>query len=444
MEQSASLIPYILLIIVLIIVNGLFSASEMAIVSANKNKIANMAEDGDTRAAVLLSLLSRPSNFLATIQVGITFAGFLTAGSASTTFGEMLVPVLGSLGISAAYSRTIAQILITVIISYFSLVFGELLPKRIALQNPEKLALAAARPVNGFSRLSRPFVTLLSASTTFFGRLFGINSETLEEEISIEEIRYMIDIGKEKGVFNQTERDMLDGIFEFDNKLAREVMTPRTDIEMVDVTDDPAEIIKLITNGRYSRIPVYEDDQDNIIGLLVLKDLYREILNKGKITDIRKLMRNVLFVPETKHIDDLFKQMQGSNNHFAVLIDEYGGLSGIVTIEDLLEEIVGNIFDEHDISFKEINKLDEKTYIVDALVTVDQLNDDLNLELDTENADTIGGYFIEKLGRVPVKGDKVDDREILMEVLRVRGMRIKDLRIQKKDVAGSEPGDFDI
>lgn len=221
-------------------------------------------------------------------------------------------------------------------------------------------------------------------------------------------------------------------------------MTPRTDIEMVDVTDDPAEIIKLITNGRYSRIPVYEDDQDNIIGLLVLKDLYREILNKGKITDIRKLMRNVLFVPETKHIDDLFKQMQGSNNHFAVLIDEYGGLSGIVTIEDLLEEIVGNIFDEHDISFKEINKLDEKTYIVDALVTVDQLNDDLNLELDTENADTIGGYFIEKLGRVPVKGDKVDDREILMEVLRVRGMRIKDLRIQKKDIAGSEPGDFDI
>ena len=329
-------------------------------------------------------------------------------------------------------------------ISYFSLVFGELLPKRIALQNPEKIALTAAKPINFFSKLTRPFVLLLSGSTTLFGKMVGIHSETLEEEISIEEIRSMIEVGKEKGVINQTERDMLDGIFEFDNKLAREVMTPRPDIIMGDISDGPEEILKLITNSRFSRIPIFEGEQDNIIGLIVLKDIYREYLNKGKVTDIRKLMREVLFVPETKHIDMLFKQMQSTNNHFAVLIDEYGGLAGIVTIEDLLEEIVGNIFDEHDISFKEINKIDDNVYIIDALVTVDQVNDDLNLELDTENADTIGGYFIEKIGRVPMKGDKVEDTEIDMEVLRLRGKRIKDLRVIKKDVTVNEASEYDI
>jgi len=444
MEQSGSIIPYIILLVLLIIVNGLFSASEMAIVSANRNKIQAMAEDGDTRAAVLMGLLSKPSNFLATIQVGITFAGFLTAGSASTVFGDMLVPVLKNIGIPVSYGRTIAQILITVAISYFSLVFGELLPKRIALQNPEKIALTAAKPINFFSKLTRPFVLLLSGSTTLFGKMVGIHSETLEEEISIEEIRSMIEVGKEKGVINQTERDMLDGIFEFDNKLAREVMTPRPDIIMGDISDGPEEILTLITNSRFSRIPIFEGEQDNIIGLIVLKDIYREYLNKGKVTDIRKLMREVLFVPETKHIDMLFKQMQSTNNHFAVLIDEYGGLAGIVTIEDLLEEIVGNIFDEHDISFKEINKIDDNVYIIDALVTVDQVNDDLNLELDTENADTIGGYFIEKIGRVPMKGDKVEDTEIDMEVLRLRGKRIKDLRVIKKDVTVNEASEYDI
>ncbi|MFB0917760.1 MAG: hemolysin family protein [Clostridiaceae bacterium] len=444
MEQSGSIIPYIILLVLLIIVNGLFSASEMAIVSANRNKIQAMAEDGDTRAAVLMGLLSKPSNFLATIQVGITFAGFLTAGSASTVFGDMLVPVLKNVGIPVSYGRTIAQILITVVISYFSLVFGELLPKRVALQNPEKIALTAAKPINFFSKLTRPFVLLLSGSTTLFGKMAGIHSETLEEEISIEEIRSMIEVGKEKGVINQTERDMLDGIFEFDNKLAREVMTPRPDIIMADISEEPEEILKLITNSRFSRIPIYEGEQDNIIGLIVLKDIYRELLNKGKVTDIRKLMREVLFVPETKHIDMLFKQMQSTNNHFAVLIDEYGGLAGIVTIEDLLEEIVGNIFDEHDISFKEINKIDDNVYIIDALVTVDQVNDDLNLELDTENADTIGGYFIEKIGRVPMKGDKVEDVEIDMEVLRLRGKRIKDLRVIKKDVKATEASEYDI
>lgn len=440
MDQPG-ILPQILIIIVLILINGFFSMSEMAIVSASRFKIHNLVSEGDKRASKLEHLMASPSNFLATIQVGITFAGFFTAGQATKSFESRLAPLFDQLPFLAPYSEVVAFILITLIMSYFTLVFGELLPKRIALQKPETIALAVAGPVSTISKVTIPFVRLLSGSTTFFGKLLGIHSDNIEEEISISEIRAKIEEGKERGVINQTERDMLDGIFEFDNKLAREVMTPRTDVFLVDIAEKPETIIRMLTNGRYSRIPVYENESDNIIGMLVLKDIYREYINKGSVKDIRKVMREILFAPETKHIDDLFKEMQAKNHHLCVLIDEYGGFSGIVTIEDLLEEIVGNIFDEHDITYTEINRIDTDTYIVDGMVTIAQLNDDLNLDLDNENADTIGGYFIEKLGRVPEKGDVVDDLAIRMEVLRIRGRRIKDLKIIKKDIDVLEAAD---
>lgn len=432
MEGSGSIALEIIVIAILIAVNGFFSMIEMAVVSANKNRINSLAEEGDTRAKTVIKLMGEPSSFLSTIQVGITLAGMFTAGQATQVFSQRLRPVFERLGLNPQTAQTASFIAITLIISYFTLVFGELIPKRAALQNTEAIALKGAKPINTLSKIARPFVKLLSGSTVLFGKMFGIHSETIEEEISIEEIRSMIEVGKEKGVINQTERDMLDGIFKFDNKLAREVMTPRPDVSMIDISEDPEKIIKEITYGRYSRLPVYEGEPDNIIGILVLKDLYRELISQGKVTDLRKILREVLFIPETKHIDDLFREMQNSSSHFAVLIDEYGGFSGIVTIEDLLEEIVGNIFDEHDVSFKEINRIGPDTYVVDALVTIDQLNDDLFLDLNNENADTIGGYFIEKLGRVPRAGDYLDDEEISMEVLRVRGKRIKDMKIVKK------------
>ena len=438
------ILPQILFLIFLILVNGFFAMSEMAIVSANRFKIHSLVTEGDTKALRLEKLMETPSNFLATIQVGITFAGFFTAGQATKSFESRLAPLFERFPVLAPYSTALAFLLITLIMSYFTLVFGELLPKRVALQKPEKIALAVAGPISNLSRMTRPFVRLLSGSTTFFARLFGIHSDNIDEEISISEIRAKIEEGKERGVINQTERDMLDGIFEFDTKLAREVMTPRTDVVLVDIADSPDSIIRMLTNGRYSRIPVYEGDPDNIIGMLVLKDIYREYINKGSVRDIRKVMRSVQFAPETKHIDDLFKEMQAKNHHLCVLIDEYGGFSGIVTIEDLLEEIVGNIFDEHDITFTEINRIDIDTYIIDGMVTIAQLNDDLNLELDNENADTIGGYFIEKIGRVPAKGDVIDDEAIVMEVLRIRGRRIKDLKIKKKNIEAAEAGEDEI
>ena len=418
--------------------------SEMAIVSANRFKVQSLVSEGDKRAEKLEKLMAQPSNFLATIQVGITFAGFFTAGQATKSFESRLAPLFHAVPLLAPYSETVAFVLITLIVSYFTLVFGELLPKRLALQKPEAIALGVSGTITNVSKAVKPFVKLLSGSTTFFAKLFGIHSDNIEEEISISEIRAKIEEGKERGVFNQTERDMLDGIFEFDNRLAREVMTPRTDVVLVDIAEEPDNIIRMVTNGRFTRLPVYEGDPDNIIGILVIKDLYREYINKGSIKDIRKIMREIFFAPETKHIDELFKQMQSQNQHLAVLIDEYGGFSGIVTIEDLLEEIVGNIFDEHDITFTEINRIGRDTYVVDGMVTVDQINDDLNLDLDTENADTIGGYFIEKLGRVPEKGDRIEDVAIEMEVLRIRGRRIKDLKIVKRDITKIELGNDEV
>ena len=438
------ILPQILFIAGLILLNGFFSMSEMAIVSANRFKVQSLVSEGDKRAEKLEKLMAQPSNFLATIQVGITFAGFFTAGQATKSFESRIAPLFDALPLLAPYSETVAFVLITLIVSYFTLVFGELLPKRLALQKPEAIALGVSGTITNVSKAVKPFVKLLSGSTTFFAKLFGIHSDNIEEEISISEIRAKIEEGKERGVFNQTERDMLDGIFEFDNRLAREVMTPRTDVVLVDIAEEPDNIIRMVTNGRFTRLPVYEGDPDNIIGILVIKDLYREYINKGSIKDIRKIMRDIFFAPETKHIDDLFKQMQSQNQHLAVLIDEYGGFSGIVTIEDLLEEIVGNIFDEHDITFTEINRIGRDTYVVDGMVTVDQINDDLNLDLDTENADTIGGYFIEKLGRVPEKGDRIEDVAIEMEVLRIRGRRIKDLKIVKRDITKIELGNDEV
>lgn len=438
------ILPQILFIAGLILLNGFFSMSEMAIVSANRFKVQSLVSEGDKRAEKLEKLMAQPSNFLATIQVGITFAGFFTAGQATKSFESRLAPLFHAVPLLAPYSETVAFVLITLIVSYFTLVFGELLPKRLALQKPEAIALGVSGTITNVSKAVKPFVKLLSGSTTFFAKLFGIHSDNIEEEISISEIRAKIEEGKERGVFNQTERDMLDGIFEFDNRLAREVMTPRTDVVLVDIAEEPDNIIRMVTNGRFTRLPVYEGDPDNIIGILVIKDLYREYINKGSIKDIRKIMRDIFFAPETKHIDDLFKQMQSQNQHLAVLIDEYGGFSGIVTIEDLLEEIVGNIFDEHDITFTEINRIGRDTYVVDGMVTVDQINDDLNLDLDTENADTIGGYFIEKLGRVPEKGDRIEDVAIEMEVLRIRGRRIKDLKIVKRDITKIELGNDEV
>lgn len=424
---DGSILFQFILIALLTLMNAFFAMSEMAIVSVNKNKIKFMAEDGNKRAQILERMLGEPSRFLATIQVGITLGGFFSSASAATGISDDFAALLEKL--SVPYSGQIAIIVITVILSFFTLVFGELFPKRIAMQNSEKIALIAVIPIYAISKVMLPFVKLLSASTNFLVRVTGIERHKLEEKVSKEEIKMLVEVGQEHGVINETEKHMINSIFEFDDILAQEVMTPRTEVYMINIDTPVSEVVDELLNECYSRIPVYENDNDNIIGILILKDFFVEARKVGfDNVDIRKILHAPYFVPETKNIDELFKELQSSQNHMAVLIDEYGGFSGVVTIEDLIEEIMGNISDEFDDDEPDFKKIDQNTYVVSGLLTINELNDYLDLKIDSEHSDTIGGFIIDLIGSIPKDGE---ERTIEYENLVFRILDVKDKRIEK-------------
>lgn len=420
----------LLLIFILILINAFFSASEMAIVSLNRTRMNHLAEEGNEKAQQILRLLNEPSKFLATIQVGITLAGFFASASAATTLSERFSLVLRSYGIP--YSNRISVILITVFLAYITLVLGELFPKRVALQNSEEIAMFSVKPILFILKIMLPFVKLLSSSTNSLIKISGITLENLEEKVSEEEIRTMIDLGQENGVFNETEKEMINGIFEFDDTLAKEVMTPRTNVFAVDINEQNSSIISEILEEKYSRVPVYENDIDNIIGILFIKDLFGQLLRTSadKI-EIRKLLRPAYFVPENKKIDILFKELQNSKNHMAILIDEYGGFSGITTIEDLIEEIMGNIFDEYDEYEQDFRKIDSGTYIVSGSLSIDKVNELLNLNLQSENSDTIGGFVVDLLGSIPRDDEEntIEYENITFKIEKVNEKRIEELKI---------------
>lgn len=420
----------ILLILGLLLVNAFFAAAEMAIVSVNKTKVDSLAENGNKKAIALKKLTSEPTKFLSTIQVGITLSGLFASASATTGITVQLDNLLKRIGIP--YSGQISVIIITIILSYFTLVFGELFPKRMALQKSEAISMIAIRPLVFVSKITSPFVKLLSGSTNTLVKLSGIKTDNLEEEVSKEEIKSLIEVGQEQGVINETEKEMINGIFEFDDTLAKEVMTPRTDVFMINIETPINKIKNSIVEENFSRIPVYEEDSDNIIGILYIKDFYAEALDKGlENISIRDMLRKPYFVPETKNIDDLFKELQNTKNHMAILIDEYGGFSGIVTIEDLIEEVMGNIFDEYDESEPDIKKLDSNTYLVNGLLPIGELNEHLDLSLQSENTDTIGGFIINIMGSIPTSNDcpAIKYENLTFKIEEVNEKRIEKLRL---------------
>lgn len=416
-----------ILIFILVMINAFFASAEMAIVSINKTKVSLLADGGNKKAKLLLNLVKEPSNFLATIQVGITFAGFFASASAATSISAGLAEFLASVGVS--YSSNIALILITLLISYITLVLGELLPKRIALQNAEKVAMFSVKPVIFISKLTKPFVWFLSASTNLLLKILGIKSEGLEEKVSREEIKSLIELGEEQGALNETERNMIDGIIQFDDILAKEIMTPRTETFYLEVNSNLKDNLNTILEESYSRIPIYHDDIDNIVGILYMKDILSSIVNSGiENLSIESIMRKPYMVPETINIDNLLKELKSTKNHLAILIDEYGGFSGIVTLEDLIEEVIGEISDEYDDNYSKIKKLDDKNYIVDGLVTISDINKHLDLNLESEIIDTVGGLVIEKLGIVT--NDCVD-KEIYINSMVFKILSLNNKRIDK-------------
>lgn len=428
MEDSSG--SSIILIFILVLVNAFFASAEMAIVSINKTKLNLLAENNNKNAKLLLNLLKDTSCFLATIQVGITFAGFFASASAATTLSKGFGLFLINLGIP--YGNNIALVLTTLVISYITLVLGELVPKKIALQNAESIAMFSVKPIIFISKITKPFVWFLSISTNSILNLFGIKKELTEEKLSRDEIKSLVELGEEQGAINETEKTMIDGIIKFDNILAREIMTPRTETFCIEANSNIKENINLILEENYSRIPVYENEIDNIVGVIYMKDIFSEIIKQGiENISIKDIMRTPYTVPETKSIDILLKELQSSKNHIAILLDEYGGFSGIVTLEDLLEEVVGDIQDEYDEKIDYIEKIDANTYIATGLVSILNLNKHLNLDFKSDSIDTLGGLIIENINTVPNKyiNKEITIDSVKFKILSVTGKRINKVQI---------------
>ncbi len=429
------MITGILFLVVLIALNAFFAASEIALISLNDNKIRMMAEDGDKKAKILTNLLGEPSKFLATIQIGITLAGFLASAFASENFSDPLVSLLIKLGapVSASLLKTIAVILITIILSYFTLVLGELVPKRIAMNKAEKIAWFAANPLYILSKIASPFVKMLTASMNVFVRLFGVDPNAENEQVTEEEIRMMVDVGEEKGAIHETEKLMINNIFEFNNKTVSEVMTHRTDIAALPIEASLSEVIAFINHEKYSRIPVYEENIDNIVGVLQSKYLFQYLTNNSnsETFHLRDVVRKPYYVPDSKRTDELFKELQQNKTHLAVIIDEYGGTAGIVTLEDLIEEIVGNIFDEDDEIELEFEKIDENTYMINGATSLDAVQDYLDVELPIEEYETLSGFLVGQLGRIPGRDDKssLEFNSLMFKVEEVDEKRIAKVKV---------------
>lgn len=424
---GGSIILQFLLIAFLTWVNAFFASAEMAMVSANRNKIQTLVDEGNKKAIILKKILSDQTRFLSTIQVGITFANFFSSASAATTISRVFATQLNSLGIP--YAQTIALVLITLLLSYITLVCGELVPKRIALTNADEVALKSATIIGIVSKFAYPFVKLLSFSTTLILKILGKYSEDVEEKISEEELKAYIKVSQEQGVINSAGEEMIVNIMEFDDTMAYEIMTPRTSIFMVDYDEFNEDTVVEILKMGYSRVPVFKDNRDNIIGTVYIKDLFIDYSKTNyKSVNIDNVMKEPYFVPETKKVDSLLKELQFSKKYVAILIDEYGGFSGMVTMEDLVEEIVGEIEDEYDKDEPKIEKIADDRYLIDGYVEIDVINEKLGTKLYSENHETISGLMIELLGYIPQE-DETGFTVVYEDMVELKGLNVKDNRI---------------
>ena len=392
----------ILILVILILINAFFAASEIAFISLNDAKIDKQAKEGNKKAVQIQKMLKNPSAFLATIQIGITLAGFLSSAFASDAFASELAPVLNKLMpfFSVSVWNTISIILITIILSFFTLVFGELVPKRLAMKNYEKISFATIGFIRTLSMVTLPFVKFLTFVTNKVSKLFGV-SENEEETVTEEEIRMMIDQGKEKGTIEEQEKELLNNVFEFDDITVSEIMRHRKDIFAVDINTNIEELMQEILKEeyRYSRIPVYDETIDEIKGILYVKDILKNINKKN--FKIKNIVHEPYFVPQSKMINDLFKEMQQHKTQMAIILDEYGGTAGLITMEDILEELVGEIYDEYDDVEAEYEKIDENTYLISGSMTINDVNKLLDAEIPEGDYDTISGFLQDELDRIP-------------------------------------------
>ena len=423
----------IIILIVLIFVNAFFAAAEIAFISLNDAKIEKMSKEGNKKAKSIEKMIKNPSKFLATIQIGITLAGFLSSAFAADTFVDKLVPILNgwfpAVGVSAW--RAISLVLITIILSYFTLIFGELVPKRLAMKNYEKIAFGSIGIIRIIALLTAPFVKFLTFSTNVVSKIFGV-TENEESIVTEEEIRMMVDAGQEKGTIQKDEKEMINNVFEFNDRTVSEIMTDRTNMFAVDFNTSIGEVIEELTEERgYSRIPIYDETIDEIKGIVYLKDIL--LSNKNKNNKIKSLAKEAYFVPETKKVNELFKEFQKNKKQIAIVVDEYGGTAGIVTMEDILEELVGEIYDEYDVPTEKYEKLDENTFLVDGTISIYELEKILDISIPEGDYDTLSGYILEELGRIPKPKEKpvVETDKAIYKVEKFEDNRIVSVKICK-------------
>lgn len=417
----------ILLVVFFVLVNAFFSGTEMAVISLNDAKMHKLAEEGDRKALRVLKFLDNPGSFLATIQVGVTLAGFLSSAFAANSFASRLALWTDPQSLHA-WMEPLWTVVITIVLSYFSLVLGELVPKRIAQNNPEKWAFAAAGVVKFFGAIMRPFVWFLTKSTNVVLRLFRIDPNQTDKSVTEEEIRMMVDVGSESGNIEDSEKEMIENVFEFNDKEVSEIMTHRKKIVSLPIDAGYDEVMRVAREEKFTRIPVYKDTIDDIIGILHIKDLIGIMPpTEDEPFKLDKLIRDPLIVHETRKISSLFGEMKNCGMQMAVIVDEYGGTMGIATIEDMLEELVGNITDEFDDETDEFVKLSNGDYIVRGDMTLSDLEDVLDIELDNVEYDTIAGLVISLLDRVPEESEK--------PVVNYKNLRIKVLKVEENAIA---------
>ncbi|HEM5055052.1 TPA: HlyC/CorC family transporter [Streptococcus suis] len=404
MEDPGSQTIYLQLLILFLLTlfNAFFSASEMALVSLNRSRVEQKAADGEKKYIRLLQVLENPNNFLSTIQVGITFISILSGASLANDLGAVFAKWLGN----STTAQTAGYWLALAMLTFVSIVLGELYPKRIAMNMKENLAVVTAPVIIFLGKIVSPFVWLLSAATNLISRITPMNFDDADEQMTRDEIEYILT--KSEQTLDAEEIEMLQGVFSLDELMAREVMVPRTDAFMVDIEDDTDTIMAAILKQNFSRIPVYDGDKDNIIGLIHTKKILSEAFSNGfDNLNIRRIMQEPLFVPETIFVDDLLTSLRNTQNQMAILLDEYGGVAGLVTLEDLLEEIVGEIDDETDKTEIFVREIAENTYIVQGNMTLNDFNEHFDTELESDDVDTIAGYYLTGVGTIPSQEEKV-------------------------------------
>lgn len=426
------MIKQILLQIILIALNAFFAATEIAVISLNEKKVRALAEDGNKKAVKMLKIIEEPTQFLSTIQIGITLAGFLGSAFAADNFAEVLSAAISkAFNLSADNTKiinTVAVVLVTLILSYFTLIFGELVPKRIAMKHKEKLANSVCGIISFLAAVLKPIIWFLTISTNAVLRLVGIDPHEKEEPVSEEDIVLMLDAGADEGSLDHDDIEYIKNVFKLDKMTAEDVMTPRKSVISISYDASDREILEIIEEESYSRIPVYEDNPDKIIGILHACDYL--LKRNEKNFDLKSILHTPVFVPETVSLDVLFKDMQTDHNHLAVVVNEYGETSGIVTMEDILEEIVGEIWDERDEEIDEFKKIGDNTYKVLCTASLEDFREYFKLEDEEElDVSTVNGWITEITGIIPEVNYSFDYKNLTVTITKADQFMTHEIKV---------------